>query len=71
MDLQDDANMPTCNLEKIVIMHGQCNLTKHLLIFMQQLMTSLEHLSNNQGIRIISWEEIHGPNNDEFYFCKQ
>jgi hypothetical protein len=24
----------------------------------QQLTTSFEHLSNNQGIRIISWEEV-------------
>jgi hypothetical protein len=40
-------------------MHGQCDLIEKLVIsMMQQVMTSFEHLFNNQGIGITSWEEV-------------
>jgi len=58
MDLQDDANMPICNLAKSMHHAWSMQSNKKIVdLYEQQLMTSFEHLSN-QGIRIISWEEI-------------
>jgi hypothetical protein len=59
MDVQEDVNIPTCDLTKIVHHAKSMQFSKSLLIFMiQQLVTSFEHFFNKHGIEIISWGEV-------------